>query len=94
MLARCGINVVVSNERPMKGATMIAMKNNYKVIYKTSSEPDWTQLDILAEIDCDEDRYMYELSKALKNGLSIYADNSYYRNDDGSRDYTLTIFLN
>ena len=73
---------------------MMAMHNNYKVLYKTSSELDWTQLDVVAEFDCDEDRYMYELSKALKNGLPIRADNSYYRNDDGSRDYTLTIFFN
>lgn len=92
MHARCGINVVVSNERPMKGATMND-NNTYKVYYKTCDAAGSECIETLAEFECDKERYMSEIEKAIKNHLSFTASDSVCCNEFGGRDYWVSIYI-
>lgn len=76
---------------PLKGATMNG--NTYKVYYKTNDPQDRGTIETLAEFECDQDRYMYEISKAVKNRLSFTASDSVFCNETGGRDYWVTIYI-
>lgn len=92
MLARCGINVVVSNEWPMKGATM-KDNNTYKVCFKTNAVKGSTDVKTIAEFECDKERYMYEIETAINNGLPFTASDGAYGNHNGGRNYFVSIYI-
>lgn len=91
MRARCGITVVVSNERPMKGVTMND-NNTYKVFYKTAAAGSGC-IETLAEFTCDKERYMHEIEKAMKNHVSFTASDSVFCNEFGGRDYWMSVYI-
>lgn len=67
--------------------------NTYKVYYKTHDEKDSGRIETLVEFACNEDRYMYEIEKAIKNRLSFTASDSVCFNGEGGRDYWVTIYI-
>lgn len=75
------------------------MKDNnvYEVAYKTVSEPKSCDVVTVGEFECDRERYLFELKKAMKNGLQITATDSLLlcpngEKADGTR-YILSIYI-
>lgn len=63
--------------------------NMYKVYYKTTDKAG--AIETLAEFECDRERYMYEIDKAIKNALTFTASDTVYGNDNGGRKYFVSI---
>lgn len=74
----------------MKG---VAMNSTYKVYYKTDTGARSGAFETLAEFECDKARYLHEIDKAIKNGLSFSATDSLLANWDSSKVYELTIYI-
>lgn len=66
--------------------------NTYKVYYKTN-DAQGDVIETLAEFECNKERYMYEIEKAIKNRLSFTASDSVCCNDTGCRDYWVSIYI-
>lgn len=77
----------------MKGATMNGNNNTYRVYYKTRTEKGSESIETLVEFDCSQARYMYEIEKAVKNHLSYTASDSVFCNENGGRDYWVTVYI-
>lgn len=69
------------------------MNRTYKVYYKTSSDALKGELETLAEFECSKERYLYEIDKAMRNGLSFSATDSLLVNAGCSTVYELTIYV-
>lgn len=67
--------------------------NTYKVYFKTSDKKGSEYVETLAEFECDRERYMYEIEKAIKNGLTFTASDAVYGNDNGGRNYFVCIYI-
>lgn len=69
------------------------VNNTYKVFYKTTNKKDSSYIETIAEFECDMERYMYEVEKALKNGLVFTASDCAYNNEKGGRNYFVSIYI-
>lgn len=69
------------------------MNNTYKVYYKTVATEGSRDVISVGEFECDKARYMYEIDKALKNGLPFTATDATYKNENGGRDYFVSIYI-
>lgn len=67
--------------------------NTYKVCIKSIEKPDSVDVKTLVEFDCDKERYMYEIEKAVKNSLSFAATDSVCLNETGGKNYCLSIYF-
>lgn len=76
----------------MKGAIM-SDNNTYKVFYKTTNNKDSSYIETLTEFECDRERYMYEVEKAIKHGLVFTASDGAYNNENGGRNYFVSIYI-
>lgn len=69
------------------------MNNTYKVYYKTDTDARSGAFEPLAEFECDEARYLHEIDKAIKNGLSFSAGDNMLVNEYGGTIYQLFIYI-
>jgi hypothetical protein len=74
------------------GATMND-NNTYKVYIKSNTVKGSEDVKTLVEFECDKDRYMYEIEKAIRNGLPFTASDTVYGNDNGGRNYFVSIYI-
>lgn len=77
---------------PLKGSTMND-NNTYKVYFKTNAVKGSTDVNTLVEFECDKIRYMYEIEKAINNGLPFTASDGAYGNGNGGRNYFVSIYI-
>lgn len=67
--------------------------NTYKVYYKTYDKKGSECIETISEFVCDKERYTYEIEKAINNRLSFTASDSICCNDNGGRDYWMSVYI-
>lgn len=71
--------------------------NTYFVRFKGEKHGDngavGVEFETLASFVCDRERYMAVLGAAIKTGLSFTATDGAFKNDDGGRDYSLSVYI-
>lgn len=80
----------------MNGETMND-NNTYFVRFKGKKHGDngavGVELETLASFFCDRERYMSIVDAAAKNGLSFTASDGAFKNDNGGRDYCVSVYI-
>ncbi len=67
--------------------------NTYKVYFKSTAVKGSADVVPLVEFDCDRERYMYEIEKAIRNALPFTATDTMYGNENGGRNYFVSIYI-
>lgn len=69
------------------------MNNTYKVYYKTDTGERSGAFEPLAEFECNKERYLHEIDKAISNGLSFSAYDNLLAMEDSGKTYKLFIYF-
>lgn len=70
--------------------------NTYSVRFKGEKHRDNTvgvEFETLSSFACDRERYMSIVGAAIRNGLSFTASDGAFKNDNGGRDYCLSVYI-
>lgn len=64
----------------------------YKVFYD-AMVPDTGKILAICQFECDYERFLCEIEKALKAGLRLTVTDALYGNDKGGIEYLVTIYF-